>query len=272
MGFFSWLFKGKSKKNKVVVGLALGSGGAKGFSELGVIAALEEEGIYPDCVAGTSIGAIIGAYIANGYSSSDIENLLKTLDFKGLTGAFMVNMDTSWIIDTVKKTLGDIDIKELKKPFVAVTTELETGDEKAFYEGKVASALAASGSYPPFFKPVVIDGKRYIDGAFCNSVPSDHVKNLGANFVIAVDLKDHEENADKKGGFLDKLFPTYQGKVEKPWQKGYENANIVIHPDLKGYKSTSFSAGTKMYELGYLAAKEKMPEIKAGIEKLRNKK
>jgi hypothetical protein len=131
----------------------------------------------------------------------------------------------------------------------------------------VSQAVAASSCIPPFFKPVVIDGQRYVDGAFSNSIPADLVKQMGADYIVGIDLKDYEPK--QGGGILSMLFPTYKGKVEEPWAKGYEFSNVVLHPDLRGYTSTSFRNGSEMYDIGYKTAIEQMPKIKQEIERLK---
>lgn len=267
MGFFSW-FRRKSAPKKLTLGLALGSGGAKGFAELGALKAFEENGIEFDCVAGTSIGSIIGAFYADGYSSTDISELLKSVDYNEIKNLSMIKMDTAGLFKTIDRSIGSMNIEELKKPFKAVATNLATGEEFVFEKGSVAKALCASSSYPPFFKPVVIGGKRYIDGAFTNSVPADLVKGMGADYIVGIDLANHNE----KPGLLNKFFPTYQSKVKESWAKGYEFSDVMLHPDLSRYKAVSFTQGSKMYEIGYQTAVEALPKIKSDIENLKKAK
>ena len=268
MGFFSWLFKSKKPPQKLKLGLALGSGGAKGFAELGALRAFEENGIEFDVIAGTSIGSIIGAFYANGYTSTDIIGLLKSVDVSEIKNLFMIKMDTFGLFKQIDKTIGSLNIEDLKKPFRAIATELDTGKEHVFSEGSVASALCASSSYPPFFKPVIIENVRYIDGAFTNSVPADVVKGLGADYVVGIDLANH----DAKPGLIDKIFPTYQSSVKEPWKKGYEFSDVMLHPDLTEYRSVSFGAGNQMYDIGYQSAITAMPKIKQDIQALKIKK
>ncbi len=265
MGFFSWLFNINKKGKKIKLGLALGSGGAKGFAELGAIRAFEENGIEFDVVAGTSIGSVIGAFYADGYTSTDIVELLKGVNFGDITNLFMLKMDTAGLFDTIDRYIGSLDFEELKKPFKVVATEVETGEETVFDSGSVAKALCASSSYPPFFKPVVIGDKRYIDGAFTNSVPADLVKGMGADYIVGIDLSDHES----KPGLLARILPTFKGGVEEPWKKGYENSDIMLHPDLRPYTPTSISAANEMFERGYRTAIENMPKILSDIELLK---
>ena len=256
MKLFSWLFNLNKKKLKL--GLALGSGGALGFAELGAIYAFEQNGIYFDIIAGTSIGSIIGAFIANDYSSTDIFEMLKRVDAKDILNSFMINMDTVGLFRVIDKNIGADNIEELKKPFFAIATQVSTGEEKVFSKGSVAKALCASCCYPPIFKPVVIDGESYIDGAFTNSVPADVVKNNGADYVVGIDLSSHQ----KKDSFLRKILPSYKSKVEKPWQKGYDYSNVCLHPNLSDYTPFSFNRASEIYEIGYKCAIEQIPKIK----------
>ena len=158
MWFFSWLFR-RSKPKQIKIGLALGSGGAKGFAHLGALKAFEEFNIKFDVISGTSIGSIIGAFYAEGYSSTDIWEMLKRVDFGEITNLFMLQMDSSGLFNVIDREIGSLNIEELKKPFMCVATELETGEEHVFRTGSVAQALCASSCIPPFFKPVVV-GKK----------------------------------------------------------------------------------------------------------------
>lgn len=267
MGFFSWLFR-RNKPKQIKIGLALGSGGAKGFAHLGALKAFEEFGIKFDVVSGTSIGSIVGAFYAEGYSSTDIWEMLKRVDFGEITNLFMLQMDSSGLFNVIDREIGSLNIEELKKPFMCVATELETGEEHVFRNGSVAKALCASSCIPPFFKPVVVGDKRYVDGAYTNSIPADLVKEMGADYIIGIDLATKES----KAGILKKLFPTYKSKIKEPWAKGYHYSNVVIHPDLNEYSSTSISAGSKMYDIGYQAALDVIPQIVEDLERLKSNK
>ena len=260
MGFFNWLFKRRPKRPKI--GIALGSGGAKGFAELGALRAFEENGIEFDFIAGASIGSIIGAFYAQGYSSTDIFEMLQKVDVKDIKNTFMLSMNMSGLYTVIDKALGATNIEELRKPFAAIATVLETNEELVLDRGNVAQALCASSCYPPFFKPVVVDGQRLVDGAFTNSVPSDVVKKMGADIIIGIDLSDHEA----KPSALAKLFPTFKSKVTKPWEKGYQYSDVMLHPNLKEYSSLSFQAGRKMFDIGYECATIAMSEIKNKIK------
>ena len=267
MGFFSWLLSLRKPK-KVKLGLALGSGGAKGFAELGAIRAFEENGIEFDVIAGTSIGSIIGAFYADGYTSTDIVEMLKRINVTELISGIGLGIDMSGLERVIDKNIGHKNIEELKKPFACVATDTATGKECKFEKGSVAKALCASSSMPPYFKPVIIDGVRYVDGAFTNSIPADWVRAQGANYVVGIDLKDH----DAKPSFISRLIPTYRSDVSEPWATGYRDSDVMVYPNLKEYKATSFTRAQEMFDLGYEKAMELMPKIKQDIENLKGKK
>ncbi len=270
MSFFKWLkIFGKKPEPEFKLGLALGSGGAKGYAELGALYAFEQNGIEFDMVAGTSIGSIMGAFYAAGYSVTDCIELMKNIDVSEIKNLFMIKMDTLGLFTVIDRTIGNLNIEELKKPFRAVATDLETGKEYVFESGSVAQALCASSAYPPFFKPVIVDGKQLIDGAFTNSVPADLVREMGADYIVGIDLSSHVKGG---GGLLSVIFPEFKGGAEEPWKKGYDNSDFMLHPNLAAYKSVSFSAANEMFDIGYACASEHMSEIKSGIIAAKTKK
>lgn len=266
MNIFLKLFR--KKQRKIKLGLALGSGGAKGFAELGALKAFEENGIEFDIIAGTSIGSVIGAFYASGYTSTDIWEMLKRVDVGQIKNLFMIQMDTFGLYKVVDRNIGNLKIEELKKPFKAVATDFERGVEKVFDSGSVAEAVCASCCIPPFFKPKEVDGVKYVDGAFTNSIPADLCKEMGADYVVGVDLA----TAESKLGMLSKIFPTYKSTVENPREKGYIHSDVILHPDLNEFSSISFGQGAKMYEIGYKTAIEEMERIKSDIAKLKKGK
>ena len=181
----------------------------------------------------------------------------------------MIKMDTMGMFRVIDRSIGHLNIEELKKPFQAVATEELTGKEYVFKSGKVATALCASSAYPPFFKPVSVDGKSLIDGAFCNSVPADKVREMGADFIVGIDLSSHVKSS---GGVLSMLFPTFKGGAEEPWKQVYDNSDIMLHPDLTAYKPVSFAAANEMFDIGYACAIKRMSEIKTAIAVAKAKK
>jgi NTE family protein len=178
--------------HKPRVGLALGSGSARGWAHVGVIRALEEAGIKPDLVCGTSIGALVGA----AYAAGELKNFEKWLLGLGITDvlSFMdVRLNGGMIkgerlMDFFRKSFIDRPIENLSMPFAAVATALHNGAEVWLREGSTIEAVRASIALPALFTPVVREGKTLVDGALVNPVPVSLARAMGADIVIAVDL------------------------------------------------------------------------------------
>lgn len=175
------------------VGLALGSGSARGWAHIGVIRALAEAGIEIGCVAGTSIGALVGAGFA--LDKMDVlEDFARQLDWKEIVSFLDVTFPRSGLIDGGKVTdffrnhVREMNIEQLPLPYCAVATELSTGREVVLSRGDLVEAIRASISIPGIFTPVKLGGAFLVDGGLVNPVPVSAARNLGADYVIAVDL------------------------------------------------------------------------------------
>ena len=258
--FFSGLFAKKHKR----IGLALGSGGAKGFAHIGALKAFSEEGIEFDIVAGTSIGSIVGGMYACGYGWKEMLGLFREYDIidpkKFLTYAFKKNTVTS-LLDEI---LGGKHFEDTDIPFAAVAADIDDGRQVVIRSGDIASAMAASGAVPPVFRPVTRDGKRLVDGACLNAVPADVVKSMGADVVISINLSSENTNERMKG-FLDTLYKGHKIVLCDRLKAGRDHSDVFLSPDLSAFRSTSFSSGNEIFEIGYECVKIEMPEIKRAI-------
>ena len=182
-----------SPKTKPTIGLALGSGAAKGWAHIGVLEGLAELGVYPDKIAGCSVGALVGAAYANdnlaelknwvcGFSSWDVISLM---DISWRKGGLISGEK---VFDVMSARIGAMDIENLAKPFAAVATDLYTGQEIWFRQGPLRNAVRASCSMPGFLPPVQQAGRWLVDGAVVNPVPVSLCRALDVDIVIAVDL------------------------------------------------------------------------------------
>jgi len=182
--------------NSPKIGLALGSGSARGLAHIGVIRAIKDAGIHIDYVAGTSIGALVGAVYASGKIDS-LQGAYLAMDWKKIAYFFDVVFPKSGIIDGKKvanflrEYIHSERIEELPLSFKAIATDYDSGEEVLFETGDVIEAVRASISVPGIFTPVRIDDRILIDGGLVNPVPVDVVRKMGADIVIAVDLN-HE--------------------------------------------------------------------------------
>lgn len=221
------------------IGLALGSGASRGWSHIGVINALEKAGIEPDIVCGTSVGAVVGASYAAGNLEALQEWVLASSQ-SDVYRFFNIKFSQSGFvdIDRLNKFLHDyvanesLTIEELSKPFIAVSTDLETGQEAWLREGNVAQAVRASMSLPGIFPPVRDNGRWLVDGGLVNPVPVTACHALGADVVIAVNL-----NADIVGKRLKRTEET-----SAPAEEGLLNS---LKQQAKEYSASLFSSDNK---------------------------
>lgn len=264
LSFFRGLFAKKHKR----IGLALGSGGAKGFAEIGALKAFDEEGIKFDIVAGSSIGSIVGAMYACGHSYREMLGIFREYNFldpKKLA-AFALRRKT--LTDVFNEILGGKHFEDTELPFAAVAANINTGETVVMRHGEIASALAASSAIPPIFKPVERLGVKLVDGACVNAVPADVVKDVGADFVISVSLSSEPSNEGIKRS-LDSMYKGHKIELQDRLRQCRECSDVIITPDLSAFKSIDFLKGNAMFDVGYEAAKRAMPEIKAKLKTLR---
>ncbi len=181
------------------IGLALGGGAARGWAHIGIIRALAQAGIVPDIVAGTSIGAVVGGCYAAG-RLDELEGFARDLTRRKVFGYLDINFSGSGLIngqrvvERLESKLADIKVEDVGTRFVAVATEIGTGQEMWLSRGSLVDAMRASYAIPGIFKPVNIEGRWLFDGALVNPVPVSVCRALGARYVIAVNL-----NADLCG-------------------------------------------------------------------------
>lgn len=163
------------------IGLALSGGGAKGFAHLGALQALEERGIFPDIISGTSAGAIVGALYATGFKPKDILKMFLRHGIKDFV-SFTFPKEAFLKYDGMWKFLDDIlpvkRIEKLEKPFYIVASDFDNGVTKVFTEGELVPRIMASCTIPIVFKPIVIDGVRYVDGGLFKNLPVTPIRNL----------------------------------------------------------------------------------------------
>lgn len=278
MGFFTRIKSAFSKKKpELKMGLALGSGGAKGMTHLGVLKAFEEEGIRFSYVTGTSIGSIVGALYAKGYSSNDMIGIVESLNRKEFSKNLRPFSDMAFAEQFLEQYVEG-NISDLPMPYAAWGTDAETNEGVLLNEGKTAKICSASSAIPPFFKSVEIEGKKVYDGAFTNAIPADVCKDLGAQFVVAVDLSAYPRSDEDKsmvsrllGSALNAFVPVKYLDDNKT--RGYDAADVMLRPNLYNYRATDVApaAMNEMFEIGYEEAKSRMAELKKAIEDAKSK-
>ena len=263
----------KLKKYKKI-GLALGGGGARGFALIGVIKAFEEENIKFDYIAGTSIGSVVGAMMSYGVLSSQMEEIAKTIKVKDIRTSKIPFMpsSTEGIENIVIRTMGDINVEDLKTPFCAVAVDMISGNEVDITHGRLCKALAGSCAVPTVFNAVNFEDKLLFDGGLQNTIPADVLRKLGCDAVVAIDINSTRGNGAKSTKYLDLLMASIDVMMKSNAIKGYLNADIMVKPDLKRFRASKTDGMMEMIEEGYKATKEMMPKIKELFRKKKLKK
>lgn len=255
----------------LIIGLALGGGATKGFTHIGVIKALVENGIYPNVVAGTSAGSLVGSLYAYGYTPPQLEKIAYRMDEISLADFTLSNNGVVKGIklqNFVNREVKNTQLQNLKIPFIAVATDLDSGNGVGFNSGNTGIAVRASCSIPNVFIPVTIDKHRYVDGGLSAPVPVSYVKNYGANFIIAVDISAKPKNTKAKD-FLSNLDQTINIMSIKLLKDQLSQANVVISPDTSNLSSFAFDQKKQAIDLGYKTTMAMMPQIKIALSKAR---
>ncbi len=255
------LFTKKPKR----VALVLGGGATRGLAHIGVIKAFEENGIEFDYVAGTSVGSLVGAFYAAGYTSSQMEEMAKSLKVKDIRPNLLpfTPSKTDGIKKLVKSYIGDIDVSDLKKPFCGVAVDVKTGEELHFTKGNLANVVAGSCAVPGVFYPVEEGNYLLYDGGIMNNIPSNVPKIVfGCDAIVAVDVNSTRGQGTQSEKFLDTVMASIQIMMKSNSLKGYLHGDVVIQPDLKRFKSTKLDYMDEMIAEGYNAAIYQIENIK----------
>ena len=253
------------------LGLALGGGAARGFAHIGVIQVLEENGIKPDMVVGTSAGSVVAAFYASGKSGAQLQWLADSMDESQLTDWTVPFMSRGILRGEalgryINTQLNGAKIEDLKIPLGIVATDLQTGDGILFRRGDIATAVRASSAVPSVFEPVRIGNKDYVDGGLVSPVPVLYARQMGADIVIAVDISSRPEDA-KTTDMLKVLLQTFSIMGKSISQLEMAQAEVVVRPAMSDVGSTEFAARKKSIEAGRAAMKLALPALKAALAK-----
>jgi NTE family protein len=258
---------------KPVIGLALGAGAARGFAHIGVIKALEAQGIRPDVVVGSSAGSVIAALLASGATGNELNRLALNLDEATIAdwglpfvGRFGGLIKGDALQNMINREVQNKTIEQMRIPLGIVATELQSGKGVLFRGGNTGQAVRASCSVPGVFQPTVIAGKEYVDGGLIAPVPVTFARQMGATLVIAVNISSEPVHQDASGtfGVLQQTIAIMQQSIN---QFELKSADFVIQPQLKQMSSSDFKSRNAAILAGEAAAQEQMALIK---EKLKN--
>jgi NTE family protein len=262
-------------KSDLKIGIALGSGAARGWAHIGVLRTLQQAGIRPDIVCGTSIGALVGAVYASD-SLDALEEWVRGLTWRKVLGFFDFSFNGGFLkgaklIAYLEDNLLDQTVEGLALPFAAVATDLRSGREVWLREGRAADVVRASIALPGLFTPVEHDGRLLVDGALVNPVPVSLCRAMGADFVIAVDLGSSLAGRHVSGkprvqepGMIEVLAESLnimQVRITRSRLAG-EPADALIQPQLGELGMLDYHRAAESIEEGRAAAELALPQIK----------
>lgn len=253
------------------IALVLGGGAARGFAHIGVIKALEAQGIVPDIVVGTSAGSVVGALYASGMSGFELQNVALKMEEDMVADWTLPNrgvLKGEALQDFINQKVKNLTIQKLPKPLGVVATDLQSGERVLFRRGDTGIAVRASSAVPGVFQPVEIGGRDYVDGGLTSPVPAQSARTMGADFVIAVDIS-NVSRRDKLTGTLDVLLQTFAIMGHTISRHELEDADVVIRPKTSAVSSTDFEGRHLAILEGEVAAAAIMPALKARLARAR---
>ncbi len=279
------------------IGFALSGGGARGFAQIGIIKVLEENGIYPDYIAGTSIGSVVGALYAMGYSANQIEELALDINWQELFndsferrdlnigqkrwppyGNAIFEIDEDWKISLPQSVFSANDInlelfrlfastssierfEDLPIPFACVATNLLTGKMRIFEDGQIVQAVKASMSIPSIMKPFELGDSLYIDGGISQNLPVQQVKNMGADYVISFKTSSGLRTKDSITNLFQVFDQTVNISITNNVEESLAASDFMFDPPLDQFSASGFRQVQAIIDAGEAYARSRLPEL-----------
>ena len=290
------------EKQDLKVGLVLSGGGAKGLAHIGALEVIEDAGVRVDYIGGTSMGAIIGALYASGYSAKELDSIFRAVDFERLIqddlprsaktfyekeesekyaltlpfNRFKISFPSSLskgqnvynLLYKLTDHVSDVnDFSKLPIPFFCIATNIETGKPVELNSGYLPQAISASGALPSLFNPVVIDDQILIDGGVVNNYPVNTLRAKGVDLIIGVDVQDSLVDRRELKSALNILTQISNYRTINDMHLKRDKTDVYIHPDIKDFSVVSFDKGEEIVASG----KEKALQFKEQLEEIASK-
>ena len=254
------------------VGLALGGGAARGFAHIGVIQVLEESGLRPDLVVGTSAGSLVAAIYASGRNGAQLQHIAEGMEEATLTDWTLPIFSRGMLRGEalaryVNSQVGGRSIENMAIPLGVVATDLNSGEGILFRRGDTGTAVRASSAVPSVFLPVRLGTHEYVDGGLVAPVPVRYARQMGAELVIAVDISDVPQ-ANAADGAVQVLLQTFSIMSKSINAFELRDADVVVAPALKGVGGADFSSRRRLIEAGRVAMLAALPQYRAKLASL----
>lgn len=253
----------------VGIGVALGGGFARGIAHVGVLKVLEAENIPIRYIAGTSVGALIGAAYCSGLSPEDLEQVATRVRFKHFARwtlsryGFASNQRMIGFLNSILKVKT---FEELRIPLAVTATDFSTGEGVLFHSGPLIDPVRASCAYPGMFLPVKIRGRQLIDGMLSYTVPTTPLRQMGADRVLAVHLKGHWTTGEGPRHLFDVIGQCFAIAQEMNCHIWKQAADLVIEPNVNGYKYDAFEHAAALVHAGEVVTRAALPEIRKWLQ------
>lgn len=290
-------FKAQAQDQSQKIGLTLSGGGARGLAHIGILHAIDSAGLKVDYITGTSMGSIVGGLYSAGYNAQEIEDFALSLDWESLfsnnpplsaihpydkadygrrmaeipfengrfkLGSGMIESQSLWNIlsELFLPVYHLVDFNKFPIPFACVATDVSTGEPIYFHEGDIVTAIRASMAIPSIFTSVEVDGKHLIDGGIARNFPVKLVKEMGADFVIGVNVSQGLRPADELNNVFEIIYQLGFYKNELSYQEDWGMTNLFICPELEGYSAASFNSTKEIIEIGKKTGRKYYPIFK----------
>ncbi len=257
---------------EVKVAVVLGAGASKGFAHIGVLKVLESQKVPVHMVVGTSAGSLVGSLYASGVDPFALQDMALKIQKKDVIDYTVPDngfIKGEKLEDFINKTVRNTPIERLKKKFLAVATDIATGEEAVFVAGNTGKAVRASCSVPGVFQPVKMGGKTYVDGGVVSPVAVEAARRHGADVVIAVDISGGIAG-EVPQGTLDTILQSVDIMYAKISEHQLSKADVVIRPDVRGIGSTEMEKRHQAILEGEKAAYAALPRIMKVLEERRS--
>jgi NTE family protein len=268
-------FEALTRRTPPRIALVLSGGAARAFAHVGVLRVLEREGLRPDLVVGSSAGAMVGAYYAVGMPVAEIEVIAARLDLptlididpvKTVLGGFGMGIAKGQRLEAFLRASLDVPLQAMPTPFVAVATDLNTGEPVLLNHGDTPRALRASSAVPGLYEPVRVGERVLGDGQITSPLPVGAARALGARVVVAVDVVYPPQNATLAGP-LSVLFQTMTISTYRHLLREREQADLLVRPDIPPTLDLALSDREWLIAAGEAAAVKMLPALRAAVEK-----
>ena len=253
----------------LTIGLALGGGFARGIVHVGILKALEAEKIPVSFIAGTSVGALIGAAYCSGVTPDELEGIAARVRFRDLARwtlsryGFATNQRMISFLNNILKVKT---FEELRMPLAITATDFASGEGVVFRTGPLADPVRASCAYPGVFLPVMVNGRLLVDGMLAHSLPTKPVREMGADRVIAVSLRSRWADGDGPKHIFDVIGQCFSIAQDMSCTHSKQCADLVIEPDVTGYRYDDFERSSELVALGESVTCAAIPEIRKWLE------